>query len=191
MRHSKVKFSISPTACIGFALAVILLPLNVLTAWFIAVSIHEISHVLAAKICKAEIHSVNFRLFGATISTEALSVWQQIFCAVSGPTGGLLLTFTVSRFPLLAICGGIQSFFNLLPFKRSDGGTVLRCILLLCLEEDRAYSVCEAVDRILRFILYVGGLFIAWKLSWFTLAVFSTIALLCRSYVKTPCKQVL
>ena len=190
MHRDRTKFKIAPAACITFALAVILLPLNLTAAWIIAVAIHEMCHIIAAKICKVKICYINLGLMGAIISTEAMYNCQKLFCVLSGPIGGLLLIFTISHFPLLAICGCIQSFFNLLPFFHSDGGEILRCILSFWLEEDQAYAVGTIIDKILRIILCIIGLLIAWKLSWFILAVLSIISLLFKSYVKTPCKRV-
>lgn len=191
MQHGKPYFTISPVACIGLALATVLIPLNWLIAWLAAVIVHEACHLLVTRICGAEIYRIHFRLSGAIISAETMSTGQQIVCALAGPTGGLLLLLVTKWAPLLAVCGCVQSIFNLMPLRNRDGGKVLQCILLYRLDEQRAHKVCAAVDRVMRFFLCAVGLIIAWKLSWLALAVACIITLLCRTNAKTPCKHAL
>lgn len=190
MQQNRRQFSVTPLACISISLLILLVPLDWVVAWIAAVVVHECGHLFVCKLFRSKIHSIQFRLLGAVIITESLPIWQQILCAFAGPGTGLLLIFTRKLFPQLAICACVQSVYNLLPLKHLDGGRILRGILLLCTTEHRVDIICACVDRVIRIVILILGLFLAWKLSWFALAVFIVIMSVRRTIRKTPCKQV-
>lgn len=189
MRQNRPVIRVTPSACIGLALAVILLPLDWVTAWLSAVVIHEICHVIAVKVCRARIHSIRFALCGATIITDELSYGQQIVCALAGPSGGLLLLLVSKWVPQMTICGCVQSAYNLLPLVNLDGGRALQGLLSIYLDQRKAHNVSDWVDKETRVILGILGVYIAWKLSWGTLIVLSVVALIRRRKIKISCKQ--
>ena len=180
MQQNDSILSISPAACIVLALSTVLLPLHWVAAWLFAMLFHEAGHLLAVRICRSKLYKIRFKLCGAVIAAEPMSNSRQLCCTLAGPVSGLLLVFARKWFPILAICGCLQSLFNLLPLLNLDGGRVLHCILLFFLDEQQACVICTVIDKTLRICLLVLSLIIAWKMAWFALAVFCTFTLLCR-----------
>ena len=178
MEQGRALLRITPAACIFFALSVILLPLEWVLSWLGALMVHEGAHILAVKICGGRIHRIRFGLAGAQIVADTPTTGLQIICALAGPLGGLLLLALLRRFPKAAICACIQSVCNLMPLLRSDGGQALDGFLCLLLPQEMANKICLLVDRIMRIILCVLGLYAAWRLSWGLLAALSCVLLL-------------
>lgn len=124
------KIIIDPVFCLGFALATLLLPLRLVLAWFLAVSVHELSHYLALKFCKVDIHDVKISASGAAIRIGNICGWKEIVCALAGPVGGLSLLLLSRWLPCTAVCGLLHSCYNLLPIFSLDGGRALRTALV-------------------------------------------------------------
>ena len=119
---------------IGSALAILLLPWDVLSAFAGASGFHELCHLLALRCCKVPVHQIKLSAFGATIETAAMIPMQELICASAGPAGSLLLLFFSQRMPLLALFGLCQGMFNLLPVYPLDGGRMARTIISACKE---------------------------------------------------------
>ena len=90
--------------------------------------------------------------------------------ALAGPFGGLVLLLTARWLPRLAICGLMQSVFNLLPISPLDGSRAVSAMLQRC---EMGYVIVKWIDRsavidLLMFFLWmsvkfrlgVGGLVI-------------------------------
>lgn len=180
MGRGRAPLRISPAACIFLALSVILLPMDWVLSWLVALTVHEVAHILAVKFCGGRIQLIRFSLAGARIVVDDLTTVQQIICALAGPFGGMLLLTLVKRFPLMAICACIQSACNLVPLSGSDGGRALHSCLCLWLSQEKSDKICHVIDRTLRITLCVLGLYTAWKLSWGLLAALSCVLLLRR-----------
>ena len=58
-----------------------------------------------------------------------MSGGREVVCILAGPLGGLSLLLLCRRFPRVAICGMLQSVYNVLPIYPLDGGRALRGIL--------------------------------------------------------------
>ena len=112
---------------IYLALLLLILPLRWVFAVAAAVAVHELGHYLAVRGCGGNISGFRLGLMGAYLETSQLQNWQEILCILAGPAAGLLLLFLSRWFPRLAICGALQSVYNLLPVYPLDGGRVLRC----------------------------------------------------------------
>ena len=173
---------------IGLALFLLLLPLRWVAALVIAMTVHELSHYLAVRLCGGKIRRIHAGLNGMRMEVEALPPWQELLCALAGPAGGFLLLLFVRLLPRTAICAAFQSLFNLLPVYPLDGGRAMRCCGELLLP-GRAEGVCKAVEILcLAAILYLGcyGTFVL-KLGLLPLGM--AAILLQRSIaVKIPCK---
>lgn len=189
MPQNSAMISVTPAACISVALSTLLLPLDWVCAWLIAVAFHELCHILIVKIFKCDIYSICFTLSGAAITTEPMTTKQTVISALAGPCGGFLLMSTFRWFPQLAICGCMQSIYNLLPLAGLDGGRALHTITLYFFPQRKAQRICKTTDRITRLVLFVVGLWTAWKLRWFALAIFCIILFISKRHGKIPCKQ--
>ena len=89
------------------------------------------------------------------METAPMSLRQEFFCALAGPLGGLVLLLFLRHIPRIAICAGVQSFFNLLPIYPLDGGRALRCITRKYFPQEVAENLLLWVNRIC-----LGGIFL-------------------------------
>lgn len=130
----KPKVDIAPSAYLGAAAAVLILPLRITSAAVIAAAVHELCHYLALKLCKIRITSVQIRMSGVSIVTGYLTPLQQILCAAAGPAGSLCLYLLRCRIPVISLFGLVHGLFNLLPLYPLDGGRILQGICQLLQE---------------------------------------------------------
>ncbi len=137
-----------------------------------AVLLHEIGHILCAKILKIKIKSFELSLFGGRIKTEKdPSYVDELIFALGGPLVGFVgfaFTYKIALsnltipfcqsflfpFSILSLC---LSIFNLIPLTSLDGGRILKCTLCLLFSLDTA-------DKILR-ITSFSTLLSLWLLS--------------------------
>lgn len=130
------------------ALAVLVLPLQWFIAIVLAAAFHELCHYLAICFCGGQIVGISADMRGAKLEVVGLSNQQELFCALAGPAGGLLLLLLIRWIPRTAICGVFQSLFNLLPIYPLDGGRALKCGMELILPVEQAERVCLWIRRI-------------------------------------------
>ena len=188
-RASKLPISVTPEACIGGAMLVILIPLPWLLAWFLAAAVHELFHCLALILCGSRIYRIEIGLDGAQIVTGSLSDMHNMLCTLAGPFGGLFLLFSASIFPKLALCALLQSLFNLLPIYPLDGGRAFLSLGRTLLTETAAYQLAVTVKTIALLGLLVFGILaaFAWNLGCVPL-VMALLLLMKVKKVKIPCK---
>ena len=149
------RFRIEGAAYLTGALAILLVPLNWLTAVVAAAAFHEGCHYLAARMLKVPIYGIRVCWGGCRMDTGPMERNQEILCAAAGPLGSLLLVFLIRWFPRLAICAAVQGTFNLLPLYPMDGGRIVRAAA-----GERAGNV---ISRFVGIVLLVGG-------GWMTIA---------------------
>lgn len=109
--------------------AILLLPFRWVLAWILAVSIHELGHYIALRLCKIPIFGLCLSPFGAKMEVGELQSREAVFCALAGPIFALMFTVLSSFLPCTAVCILFQSLYNLLPIYPLDGGRALRAIL--------------------------------------------------------------
>lgn len=124
-------------------LLLLVLPLQWLIAAFIAVAIHECGHYIAVRLLGGHVHRMSFSTSGAVMEASGLSKRAELVCIIAGPLSGFILGMTFRWFPMVAICGTVQSLYNLLPIYPLDGGRLLRSIVALTGLPDRFISVIE------------------------------------------------
>lgn len=184
-----IHIKISTGAILAAALALLILPLPLLSSLFVAATIHELGHYLALCWMGVRIYGISINPFGAVIETDVMSPGKEALCALAGPAGSFLLVASHRIFPEIALCALVQGCFNMLPVYPLDGGRALTGIL------EMLKIPCK--DRILPVLRWLTGLvigfgcgygFLVWDLGWGT--VILGVMLLLRIFPrKTPCKE--
>ena len=128
------EIEISAGTYIGAALCVLLLPMNWLLGWLVAVSVHEGGHIIALKLCRLPIRGIRIGLWGAEISVPVMSPGQELICAAAGPVFSFMLLFAAGWIPVAPLIGMVQGLFNLLPIYPLDGGRMLRSVRMMIKE---------------------------------------------------------
>lgn len=116
-----------------WAALLLLLPLNWLLAAAAAACIHEVAHIAAIYLWGGRIQQIRLEPFGAVIEAEGIEGTREVFCALAGPLGSLLLVLLIRKAPLLGLCGLIQGMFNLFPVYPMDGGRAILRLLEGCI----------------------------------------------------------
>ena len=133
MKHSPIDWDLSVSCCVYYALLLLLLPLDLVLSAVAAAMVHELFHLLVLRMLHIPVLQIRLHVGGAIIRTLPLPPVQELLCAAAGPAGSFFCLLLIHRFPLFALCGGVQGLFNLLPLYPLDGGRILRCIgLIFC-----------------------------------------------------------
>ena len=137
----------TPGFYIALAVTLLIVPLRWVVSWYTALFAHELFHYCAVRACGKNVYQIRFRLQGAFMDTDGFTNLQSIFCALAGPLAGILLLFTGRWFPRLAVCGLLQSLYNLLPVFPLDGGRALRGFVCSVLELRKGERVCRYIGN--------------------------------------------
>lgn len=160
-----MKVSISPTAFLLLAGMILLLPLQWVVAIIIAVAIHEAFHAITVCLLGGRINRIFIGGTGAVLETTPLSARRELLAALAGPLGSALLVLLASRFPRLAICGGIHCAYNLIPLFPLDGGRALKNLLYWLLPTLWASRIYLISQRSVAILLIGGCIFLALKIG--------------------------
>lgn len=166
---------------IGAALLLLLLPLRWVISALIAALIHEFGHYCGARLAGGSVHCLRFGLSGAVMEASGLDSRAEVISLLAGPLAGLLPLLTLRVFPTLAICGAVQSMYNLLPIYPLDGGRILYRIIQSKGGTDRCFRFIECAVLILLTTLCV---YIRLR---FNVSLFLFLVVLL--FRKTPCKR--
>ena len=171
------------------ALALLILPLSLLSSFVIAGVFHECCHWLALRWTGIRVYRIAIGPFGAAMETEPMDPGREVLCALAGPLGSFLLVLGYRTFPGIALCALIQGAFNLLPVYPMDGGRVLKGTLKILKIPGRE-RICGGIQWLTAlgiFALCVHG-FYTWNLGFGVLIL--GVAVLLRAFPrKTPCKE--
>ena len=120
---------------------------------FIAVFIHELSHIIAIKLCGGSIEKVDIRAFGIRIDVpelEYISYRHEIIIAAAGPAAGIITAvcataaakaFDVDFLHFFSGVNLVISAINLIPVYPLDGGRIILSIVLSFMSLRAAYFV--------------------------------------------------
>ena len=151
----------------------LLVPTKLVLAWGIAVAVHELSHYLALKFFCVDVNGICISAAGIQMNIGEMSVVQELVCALAGPMGGLCLLLFSKWLPCTAVCGFVQSVFNLLPIYPLDGGRALLCMFRKLFGNSLGEKVSKAMGIICIVIIFVlaGCLFVRFDMGAVSLIV--------------------
>lgn len=152
------EYSIHPSVILWLSVLGYLHP-RIVLPFLLSVLLHEAGHYLCLLVLKQPPRRVVFSLSGARMETPPLSYRQEFLTALSGPAVSLLLALTLPRFPMLGGYSLCLCLFNLLPLGDLDGGRMLRCLLLLHLEDRTARHIFRVVNVLTGALLLLPGLY--------------------------------
>ena len=187
-RNRNITIEVRPLLFLWLAAAVILLPVQWVAAWGVAVLVHEFCHYCAIRICGGRVFSVRLGLTGAVLESEQLSSGKEIICALAGPLGGLSALLFAKWLPRTAFCGFVHTAFNLLPIFPMDGGRVLRCIIGLAAPKSNRAKWEAFTANLIRITIALGGIYLTVVLHLGALPVIAAAVLIIKS-IKIPCKE--
>lgn len=144
----KIPISFSRAIYIYVALLLLLIPVRLLFAAVVSATMHEICHIAAVRLMGLQVYSIHIGVRGAVIRTQPMKPWQELLCALAGPTSGLLLLLFVRRMPVIALTGAVQSLYNLLPIYPTDGGRAFRCAAQIILPDETAWKIAYLMEMI-------------------------------------------
>ncbi len=170
------------------AVGVLLIPFPWFAAWVFAAAVHELCHILCLHLCGYQILSVEIGLSGAKIETDAQSGFGMVACAMAGPVGGLLLFALIHVCPRIALCGLIQSLYNLLPVYPLDGGRAAVGTFHLLFPKKCAEIITYVLENTVLASLCAAAIYASVRLH-LGLWPLAIILMLFVKNKKIPCKQ--
>lgn len=131
------------------------------------VAAHELSHLLALRLC-------GFKVEGWSLEPRGLCIRYrddgnragQILCALAGPLGGAVYALLAlhAKAPWLRDSGSLSlllTAFNLLPIRPLDGGRVFSLMCTRALGRERGERLCRALSAVLLSLLLLAGVALA------------------------------
>ncbi len=159
-------------------------------AALLAALLHEVGHIVAAKICDIPLKEIRLDIFGAAITPQKAfcSYKKEIALAAAGPLVNALSFLML--FPFFSgLCEFVKLFvvaslflgaLNLLPISDFDGGRILYCLLAYKFSPEVALAVGRTVSFAIAFFLWAFSIYLLLRLGEsLSLFVFS-FALLCK-----------
>lgn len=185
MRNIRIEAS----ACIWWAVLLMILPLRWLIAAFLAGSFHELCHYLAIRAAGGEVEEIVIRNGGAAMVTTPLTPGRELLCSLAGPVFSTILVLFAGYIPLTALCALVQSAFNLLPMYPMDGGRALKSAAQILLPHIDPERICRFSGFLCVILLCVFLSVAIWRYS-VGLGVLLPIMILAQRFFpgKRPCK---
>lgn len=145
-------------------------------ALILALSLHELAHIAAARLMRVEIREIRLTPFGGSARMEnpyGLRSMQLAVVAAAGPAANLLCIIMLAAMTQWGILlahtasGHVRIhltlfLFNLLPALPLDGGRLLYCLLQLLTNRKYALKACIIIGRCLATILICLALLGFW-----------------------------
>ena len=130
-RDEASRICILPSAFLSLSFALLLIPLDWICGWLLAVTVHELGHYIALKFLGLSVRKITVRGSGVFMDVDAMSTVQELMTAAAGPLMSILLLAFSRVAPRTAVCAFFQALFNLLPLYPMDGGRIMRSALIL------------------------------------------------------------
>lgn len=155
MGHSKLK--ISGGFCVLMAAFMLTVPLPWLLAAGFAATFHELGHLFFIFLVGGRVRLGSLGAASANLYLPPMSRGREAIAALGGPVFSALLILLFRRMPRVALCAGLQLFYNLLPLYPMDGGRILSCFL--------SAKACAIIGRICRLLCCILALWLAFGLK--------------------------
>ncbi len=180
---------IDASACIWWAVLLLILPLRWLIAALFAGAFHELCHYLVIRALGGEVEGIVIRNTGAYMITSPLPPLKELLCALAGPVCGMLLLLFADFLPVTTLCVLIQSAFNLLPIFPLDGGRAFKAAAQIILPNKNTEKFCHFSGLLCAVMLCACFFAAIWRFSLGFGAVLPVV-ILARSFFpgKRPCK---
>ncbi len=154
-----------------------------------AVAIHELGHMIAARICKIHLKELRLGLLGASLCPESslFSYKKEIALCLCGPLASILSAalavhiFGMSNDNIFVLSSLALGILNLLPVKDFDGGRTLYALCCLFMSALGAERVLKISSFLVLFCLWSFSLYLLLRvgsslsLFVFCLSVFAKI----------------
>ena len=183
-----IPIKIYPVFFLVIALGLILMPIRWLVAWLIAASFHELCHIISLILCRRTIYSVKIGAFGAKIEADMPDGISGILCAMAGPLGGLLLLSCLRAAPRVALCGLLQSLYNLIPIYPFDGGRALLALTSALFGNKKGYIIFKWIEYIFLLSLCMLCGYVMIKFQFGIIPMLIALLIFIRNK-NIPCKQ--
>ena len=158
---------------------------------FLAAALHEVGHLVAARLLKIPVGSMRFDLLGARIDVKGriLSYGEEWLLCASGPLSSLLFSLVGSFFwshGKLAVAFSCASLLlgllNLLPIQTFDGGRMLECALLSFSSPKQTSDILRGCTFLFLWLLWAFSAYLMIKIADGITLFFFTITLLARFF---------
>lgn len=180
---------IDALSCLYAALLLLIFPLKWMVAAIVAGAVHELCHLWAVRLSGGRVAKFRISVRGAVMEAGGLNPAQELLSILAGPAGSLGLLLLVHFFPRIAICGGMQGLFNLLPVYPLDGGRAVRCLCSRWLTDQAGERLCGILERGCLGGLFILGLYGSFGLRLGLMPVLVSIYVCYRATAgKRPCK---
>ncbi len=134
----------------------------------LAVSLHELGHILAAHICGIHLRELRLGLLGASLAPQGalFSYKKEIVLCLCGPIASIssaaiaVHIFGVDCDSLFITSSAALGLLNLLPIKNFDGGRALRSFCCLFLSDSTADIILKITSFLLLFSLWSFSLYL-------------------------------
>lgn len=157
----------------------------------LAAALHEIGHLVAARVMHIPIGAMRFDLLGARIDVKGriLSYGEEWLLCMSGPLSSLVFSLIGSFFwshTKLAIAFSCASLLlgllNLLPIQTFDGGRMLECALLSFTTPQKTGSILRGCTFLFLWLLWAFSAYLMIKIADGISLFFFTLTLLARFF---------
>lgn len=127
----ELRLAEEPWAFFIICLVILLAPLWWVLSWLFSVVLHELGHLMMAKILSVPVYGITIGISGARIDMAPMDPGREFLCAAGGPIMGIILLLLGRWMPLVALCAFFHTAWNLIPVGKRDGARMLHSLWAL------------------------------------------------------------